>query len=79
MMFFEVITKIKYRCLITLLGCIVLLMAGCGVKDEAIILLPSGESAAEYPEPEAVEQVAETVDSTVALSGSETIDRTQMV
>ena len=79
MMFFEVISKIKYRCLITLLGCIALLMAGCGVKDEAIILIPSGESAVEYPELEAVEQVAETVDSNVVLSESETINRTQMV
>ena len=66
MMFFKVISKIKYRCLITLLGCIVLLMAGCGGKDEAIILLPSGESATEYPELEAVEQDAETVDNNVA-------------
>ena len=79
MMFFKVISKIKYRCLITLLGCIALLMAGCGGKDEAIILLPSGESAAEYPELEAVEQVAETVDNNVALSTAETINRTQMV
>ena len=78
MMFFKVISKIKYRCLITLLGCIALLMAGCGGKDEAIILLPSGESAAEYPELEAVEQVAETVDNNVALSTAETINRTQM-
>ena len=79
MMFFKVISKIKYRCMIILLGCIALLMAGCGGKDEAIILLPSGESAAEYPEPEAVEQVAETVDNNVALSAAETINKTQMV
>ena len=62
MMFFKVISKIKYRCLITLLGCIALLMAGCGGKDEAIILLPSGESAAEYPELEAVEQVVHVLE-----------------
>ena len=79
MMFFKVISKIKYRCLITLLGCIALLMAGCGGKDEAIILLPSGESATEYPELEAVEQDAETVDNNVALSAAETINKTQMV
>ena len=42
-------------------------------------MLPSGESAAEYPELEAVEQVAETVDNNVALSTAETINRTQMV
>lgn len=79
MMFFKVISKIKYRCMIILLGCIALLMAGCGEKDEAIILLPSGESVAEYPELEAVEQDAETVDNNVALSAAETINRTQMV
>ena len=65
--------------MIILLGCIALLMAGCGGKDEAIILLPSGESVAEYPELEAVEQDAETVDNNVALSAAETINRTQMV
>ena len=79
MMFFKVISKIKYRCMIILLGCIALLMAGCGGKDEAIILLPSGESVAEYPELEAVEQDAETVDNNVALSAAETINKTQMV
>ena len=46
--------------MIGLLGCIVLFMTGCGTADEAIVLIPPGESVAEFPELEAVEQAAET-------------------
>lgn len=35
-------------------------MTGCGTADEAIVLIPPGESVAEFPELEAVEQAAET-------------------
>ena len=60
MMVFNFFSKIKYRCLIGLLGCIVLFMTGCGTADEAIVLIPPGESVAEFPELEAAEQAAET-------------------
>ena len=60
MMVFKFFSKIKYWCLIGLLGCIVLFMTGCGTADEAIVLIPPGESVAEFPELEAVEQAAET-------------------
>lgn len=46
--------------MIGLLGCIVLFVTGCGTADEAIVLIPSGESVAEFPELEAAEQAAET-------------------
>jgi competence protein ComEA len=35
-------------------------VAGCGTADEAIVLIPPGESVAEFPELEAAEQAAET-------------------
>ena len=60
MMVFNFFSKIKYRCLIGLLGCIALFMTGCGTADEAIVLIPPGESVAEFPELEAAEQAAET-------------------
>ena len=60
MMVFNFFSKIKYWCLIGLLGCIVLFMTGCGTADEAIELIPPGESVAEFPELEAAEQAAET-------------------
>ena len=60
MMVFKFFSKIKYWCLIGLLGCIVLFMTGCGTADEAIVLIPPGESVAEFPELEAAEQAAET-------------------
>ena len=60
MMVFKFFSKIKYWCLIGLLGCIVLFMTGCETADEAIVLIPPGESVAEFPELEAVEQAAET-------------------
>ena len=56
MMVFNFFSKIKYWCLIGLLGCIVLFMTGCGTADEAIVLIPPGESVAEFPELEAAEQ-----------------------
>ena len=55
---FKFFSKIKYRCLIGLLGCIVLFVTGCGTADEAIVLIPPGESVAEFPELEAAEQAA---------------------
>lgn len=60
MMVFKFFSKIKYWCLIGLLGCIVLFVTGCGTADEAIVLIPPGESVAEFPELEAAEQAAET-------------------
>ena len=46
--------------MIGLLGCIVLFVTGCGTADEAIVLIPPGESVEEFPELEAAEQAAET-------------------
>ena len=46
--------------MIGLLGCIVLFVTGCGTADEAIVLIPPGESVAEFSELEAAEQAAET-------------------
>ena len=43
-----------------MLGCIVLFVTGCGTADEAIVLIPPGESVAEFSELEAAEQAAET-------------------
>ena len=57
MMVFKFFSKIKYRCLIGLLGCIVLFVTGCGTADEAIVLIPPGESVAEFPELEAAEHL----------------------
>lgn len=71
MMFFKVISKIKYRCLIGLLGGIVFFLTGCGARDEAIVLIPSGESVAEYPELEAAEQAAEPNAGSVSEASSE--------
>ena len=73
MMFFKVISKIKYRCLIGLLGGIVLFLTGCGTRDEAIVLIPSGESVAvaEYPELEAAEQAAEPNAGSISEASSE--------
>ena len=60
MMVFNFFSKIKNRCVIGLLGCIVLFVTGCGTADEAIVLIPPGESVEEFPELEAAEQAAET-------------------
>ena len=70
MMFLKGIFRIKYECLIGLLGCILFLMTGCGVKDEAIVLIPSGEESQEFATLESVEQAAETKndDGDVAFS-----------
>lgn len=62
MMFLKGIFRIKYECLIGLLGGILLLMTGCGVKDEAIVLIPSGEETQELATLESVEQAAEMMD-----------------
>lgn len=70
MMFLKSIFRIKYECLIGLLGGILFLMTGCGVRDEAIVLIPSGEEMQELATLESVEQAAETKndDGDVAFS-----------
>lgn len=60
MMFLKGIFRIKYECLIGLLGGILFLVTGCGVRDEAIVLIPSGEEMQELATLESVEQAAET-------------------
>ena len=46
---------------------LVMFMTGCQRKDEAIVLIPSGEDVAEFPSLEAVEQAAEPVGSSVTV------------
>lgn len=43
--------------------CLVMFVTGCTGKDEAIVLIPSGEAAMEYATLEAVEQAAEPMGS----------------
>lgn len=60
MMFSIRFFKTKYAGLIGMFFSLVMFMTGCQRKDEAIVLIPSGESVAEFPELEAAEQAAET-------------------
>ena len=46
---------------------LVMFMTGCQRKDEAIVLIPSGEDVAEFPSLEAVEQAAEPAGSSVTV------------
>ena len=46
---------------------LVMFMTGCQRKDEAIVLIPSGEDVAEFPSLEAVEQAAEPAGSSVKV------------
>ena len=70
-MFYNFFPKVKYGCLIYLMGCIALGITGCGGTDEAIVLIPSGEAASELASLEAAEQAAESADNSVALSEAE--------
>ena len=46
---------------------LVMFITGCQRKDEAIVLIPSGEDVAEFPSLEAVEQAAEPAGSSVTV------------
>ena len=46
---------------------LVMVLTGCQRKDEAIVLIPSGEDVAEFPSLEAVEQAAEPAGSSVTV------------
>ena len=59
--------KTKYAGLIGMFFSLVMFMTGCQRKDEAIVLIPSGEDVAEFPSLEAVEQAAEPVGSSVTV------------
>ena len=56
MMFSIRFFKTKYAGLIGMFFSLVMFMTGCQRKDEAIVLIPSGEDVAEFPSLEAVEQ-----------------------
>lgn len=67
MMFSIRFFKTKYAGLIGMFFSLVMFMTGCQRKDEAIVLIPSGEDVAEFPSLEAVEQAAEPVGSSVTV------------
>lgn len=71
MMFYDFFSKLKYGCLICLMGCIALGITGCGGTDAAIVLIPPGEATSELASLEAAEQAAESANSGVALSEAE--------
>ena len=73
MMFFIRFFKLKYAELIGIGACLVMLLTGCVGKDEAIVLLPSGEDTSELGELETVEQAAEPADNSVTVPGTETV------
>ena len=67
MMFSIRFFKTKYAGLIGMVFSLVMFMTGCQRKDEAIVLIPSGEDVAEFPSLEAVEQAAEPAGSSVTV------------
>lgn len=67
MMFSIRFFKTKYAGLIGMVFSLVMFMTGCQRKDEAIVLIPSGEDVAEFPSLEAVEQAAESAGSSVTV------------
>ena len=67
MMFSIRFFKTKYAGLIGMFFSLVMFMTGCQRKDEAIVLIPSGEDVAEFPSLEAVEQAAEPAGSSVTV------------
>lgn len=72
MMFFARLLKLKYMGLMGMLFCLTGILAGCGGKDEAIVLIPSGETATGFQVPEAAEQATESADGSVNVPGAET-------
>ena len=58
MMFLTCILKRKYDYLIMISMFLTMILTGCAGKDEAIVLISSGESAAELTALEAAEQAA---------------------
>lgn len=71
MMFLAKFFKIKYAGLIGMFFCMVMFLNGCGGRDKAIVLIPSGEDATEFQAPEAAEQAAESADGSVTVPGAE--------
>lgn len=72
MMFLKSFFKIKYVSLIGMFFGLVMLLTGCAGKDEAMVLIPSGEAATEFSTLEAVEQAAEPAGSSATVPGAET-------
>lgn len=71
MMFLIRFLKRKYAGLAGVLFCLVMFLTGCTGKDEAIVLIPSGENEADFSTLEAVEQAAEPADSNVTVPEAE--------
>ena len=71
MMFWIRFFKRKYVSLTGMFFCAAMLLTGCAGKDEAIVLLSSGEDTAELSTLEAVEQAAEPEDKSVTVPGAE--------
>lgn len=72
MMFLKSFCEMKYVRLIGIFFWMVMLLTGCAGKDKAIVLIPSGEAATELSTLEAMEQAAETADSSGTVTGTET-------
>lgn len=71
MMFLIRFFKRKYAGLAGVSFCLIMFLTGCTGKDEAIVLIPSGEDMAEFSTLEAVEQAAEPADSNVTVPEAE--------
>ena len=68
MMFLTTFLKRKYAGQIGMFFCLVMFLAGCAGKDEAMVLIPSGEDVAtELTTLENVEQDAEITPGTTML------------
>ncbi len=73
MMFLVRFFKREYVGLMGIFFCLVMFMTGCEGKDEAIVLIPSGEDTTEFSTLEVVEQAAEPADSSVTVQGADTV------
>ena len=67
MMFLRQFLNVKSGCLLLNLLCILVIMTGCGGKDEAIVLISPTEEKSGMAELEAAEQKADTAESDAAV------------
>ena len=74
MMFWISFFKRKYAGWIGVFFCLVMVLTGCGGKDEAMVLIPSGEDAAELTALENAEQDAEISPGMMVLPGAGTTE-----
>lgn len=73
MMFLVRFFKRKYAGLTGMLFCLVMFMTGCEGRDEAIVLIPSGEDTMEFATLEAVEQASEPGNSSGTVPVAEIV------